>query len=49
MLTVTPVEETATVAPETKFVPVSVIGTLVPRTPLAGVIPVRVGAARRLR
>ena len=32
-------------APETKFVPVRVTGTLVPRTPLAGAMEVRVGVA----
>ena len=42
-LTVTPVEETATVAPETKFVPVRVTGTLTPCGPLVGAMEVRVG------
>ena len=47
LLTVTPVEETATVAPETKFVPVRVTGTLVPRTPLEGAIAVGSEPERR--
>ena len=45
LLTVTPVEETVTVAPETKFVPVRVTGTWSPWTPLVGAMAVRVGAA----
>ena len=48
LLTVTPVEEMATVAPETKFVPVRVTGTLAPRTPLEGAMEVRVGAVAAL-
>jgi hypothetical protein len=34
----------ATVAPETKFVPVRVTGTLAPWTPVAGLTDVNVGA-----
>jgi hypothetical protein len=44
LLTATPLLLTATVAPATKFVPVSVAGTLVPWTPLAGPTEVSVGA-----
>ena len=45
VLAVTPVEETATVAPDTKFVPVRVTGTLAPWAPLDGAIEVRVGGS----
>ena len=43
LLAVTPVEETATVAPDTKFEPVRVTGTLVLRRPLAGAREVSTG------
>ena len=43
--TMTPVLLTATVEPVTKFVPVSVTGTVVPRNPLPGASDVSVGAA----
>src|SRR5581483_2486375 len=43
LLTVTPVLLTPTLAPETKLVPVKVIGTTAPCTPVAGVIELRVG------
>ena len=42
-LIVTPVEETATVAPVAKFVPVRVIGTVVLRLPLGGEMDVTAG------
>ncbi|HTE47192.1 MAG TPA: hypothetical protein VK636_18225 [Gemmatimonadaceae bacterium] len=42
--TVTPVPDTATVAPETKLVPVSVTGTVAPTVPLDGAMVVSVGA-----
>jgi hypothetical protein len=44
LLTVTPVPETATVAPELKFVPAKVTFTAVPGFPLFGDIEVSVGA-----
>jgi hypothetical protein len=44
LLTVTPLPLTFTVEPAPKFVPVSVTGTLVPCTPLVGLIEVSVGA-----
>lgn len=47
LATVTPVPLTAIVAPETKFVPVSVTLGAVPVTPTAGLIPVSVGAGGR--
>ncbi len=43
LLTDTPVLLIFTVAPETKFVPVRVTGTVVPSAPLFGLIEVRVG------
>ena len=43
LLTAIPVLFVDTVAPDTKFVPVRVTGTLAPWTPLAGLIEVRVG------
>jgi len=43
-LTVTPVPETATAVAPVRFVPVSVTGTLVPRTPEIGEIELSVGA-----
>src|SRR5258708_25728858 len=42
--TVTAGWATARVAPATKFVPVSVTGTVLPRMPLVGLIEVSVGA-----
>jgi len=45
LLTVTPVFVMLTVAPETKFVPVRVTGTLAPCAPLVGLMALRVGAA----
>ena len=45
LLTVMSVEETFTAAPETKFVPARVTGTVAPCTPLDGAIAVRPGAA----
>jgi hypothetical protein len=44
LLTATPLLPTAIAAPATKFVPVSVTGTLVPWTPLAGLTEASVGA-----
>src|SRR4029077_13289039 len=44
LVTVTPELVTFTPAPATKFVPVKVTFTVVPRVPLLGLIPVRVGA-----
>jgi hypothetical protein len=41
--TVTPVPLTLTLAPETKFVPVSVTGTAVPCTPVEGATELNVG------
>ena len=46
-LTVIPAPLTATVAPATKFVPVSVTGSLCPCTPLFGLIEVSVGGSSR--
>jgi hypothetical protein len=43
LLTVRPLPLTATVAPEAKFVPVSVTGTLAPCAPLFGLTEVSVG------
>ena len=45
LLTVTSAEETFTAAPETKFEPVRVTGTVAPCKPLDGAIAVRPGAA----
>jgi hypothetical protein len=43
LLTVIPAPLIPMVAPATKFVPVRVTGTLVPRTPALGLIETRVG------
>ena len=43
-LTVTPTPLTFTLAPATKFVPVSVTGTLVPTVPLDGLTELSAGA-----
>jgi hypothetical protein len=43
--TVTPVPLTFTLAPETKFVPVSVTGTAAPCAPVDGLTVLNVGAA----
>jgi hypothetical protein len=43
-LTLTPMAPTKTVAGETKFVPVKITGTVVPVSPLLGLIDVKVGA-----
>ena len=44
LLTVTPVPLTFALAPATKFVPISVTGTLVPAVPLDGLTELSVGA-----
>ena len=46
LLTVTSADETVTVAPARKFVPVRVTGTVAPWTPLDGAIAVRPGRRR---